>query len=216
MDGTIGYSQCPIPPGAAFTYEFGIGEHEHGTFWWHAHSQLQRGDGLFGGLVVHQPRHHPSRALQPTPEALLLVGDWFHRTQTEVMAWYADARSFGNEPVPDSLLINGQGRYNCSMAVPARPVKCHDVALNSLAILSQLQTQRFKLRLVNVGTIAGFNISVEGASLRPIQTDGGSRLAAEPADVVGIVYPGERLDVLVDWKDAIPKNSWLKIFLDDE
>jgi FtsP/CotA-like multicopper oxidase with cupredoxin domain len=99
MDGAVGFTQCPIPANKTFTYEFSIGDEEAGTFWWHAHSQVQRGDGMYGGLVVHKPATSYSEAVEYgyEQEILLLIGDWYHRSADEVLAWYTSARAFGNE-----------------------------------------------------------------------------------------------------------------------
>lgn len=83
------------------TYEFDVAEDQCGTFWYHAHSQLQRADGLYGGLVVHCPdeQDNPGKrpARQHESERLLLMGDWYHRPAAETLAWYHHWRSFGNE-----------------------------------------------------------------------------------------------------------------------
>lgn len=50
MDGVHGVSQCGIPAGEGFTYEFVVAG-QRGTFWWHAHSGVQYSDGLFGPIV---------------------------------------------------------------------------------------------------------------------------------------------------------------------
>lgn len=50
MDGVVGVSQCGIPAGRSFTYEFTIGG-QRGTFWWHAHKGVQYTDGVYGPLV---------------------------------------------------------------------------------------------------------------------------------------------------------------------
>jgi len=99
MDGAVGLTQCPIPANKTFTYEFRIGDEEAGTFWWHAHSQVQRGDGMYGGLVVHKPAISQSKAVEYSyeQEILLLIGDWYHRSADEVLAWYTSVRGFGNE-----------------------------------------------------------------------------------------------------------------------
>lgn len=54
MDGTVGVTQCPIPPGKSFTYNFTITE-QRGTYWWHSHAQGQYTDGIVGPLIVHDP-----------------------------------------------------------------------------------------------------------------------------------------------------------------
>ncbi|KAM0283669.1 hypothetical protein ACHAPQ_005904 [Fusarium lateritium] len=213
MDGAVGFTQSPILSGDDFTYNFTIGDNEHGTFWWHSHSDVQRADGLWGGLVVHSP----DEIDQPPEDHLIMIGDWFHRNQTEVLSWFADASSRGNEPVPDSLLVNGQGRFNCSMSVPARPVVCSQVAMEKLKPLFRNTNQRkIRMRVVNTGSIAGFTVRMDGATMRPVRVDGGFDVHSEATESVGILYPGERVDVDVECKDGHSENSWLTIYMDDE
>ncbi len=50
MDGVAGVSQCGIPPGRSFTYEFRVAG-QRGTFWWHAHLSVQYSDGAYGPIV---------------------------------------------------------------------------------------------------------------------------------------------------------------------
>ncbi len=51
-DGVVktGVTQCGIPPGESFTYEFQIVD-QRGTFWYHAHQSVQYTDGLYGPIV---------------------------------------------------------------------------------------------------------------------------------------------------------------------
>lgn len=50
MDGVAGVSQCGVPAGSSFTYEFHI-DGQRGTFWWHAHLSVQYSDGVYGPIV---------------------------------------------------------------------------------------------------------------------------------------------------------------------
>lgn len=104
MDGVPAVTQYPISPGSSFTYQFTIPVNQSGTFWYHAHSGVIRSDGLYGGIVVHEPaprstvrglmaRHRPV----DEREFLLLVGDWYHQPAEEVLAWFMSIESFGNE-----------------------------------------------------------------------------------------------------------------------
>jgi FtsP/CotA-like multicopper oxidase with cupredoxin domain len=67
---------------------------------YHSHSELQRGDGLFGGLVVHNPfeksSSEPSKSSYDD-EVLLMIGDWYHREAEEVQASYVTHDSWGRE-----------------------------------------------------------------------------------------------------------------------
>lgn len=93
-----------------------------------------------------------------------MIGDWYHRVAEDVQASYVTHDSWGREvrsvttrsrslilikiqPVPDSLLINGRGSFDCSMAVPSRPVDCVVVATPRLT----LQHQRSRVRVINTG-----------------------------------------------------------------
>jgi FtsP/CotA-like multicopper oxidase with cupredoxin domain len=53
-DGTA-LSQCPIPPGESFVYDFSVGD-QVGTYLYHGHRDtLQPADGLYGPLVIEDP-----------------------------------------------------------------------------------------------------------------------------------------------------------------
>lgn len=54
MDGVAGVSQCGIPAGSSFTYEFRVAD-QRGTFWWHAHLSVQYSDGVYGPIVRFPP-----------------------------------------------------------------------------------------------------------------------------------------------------------------
>ncbi|CAL5386349.1 unnamed protein product [Camellia sinensis] len=50
-DGPEYVTQCPIQPGATYTYRFMI-ENQDGTFWWHGHSRWLRAT-VFGALIIY-------------------------------------------------------------------------------------------------------------------------------------------------------------------
>lgn len=49
-DGPEFVTQCPIVPGATYTYRFTI-EDQEGTLWWHAHSRWLRAT-VYGALII--------------------------------------------------------------------------------------------------------------------------------------------------------------------
>ena len=218
MDGAVGVTQEPIPSGGSFVYNFTIGQNEFGTFWYHGHEKTQRDDGLYGGLIVHRPSEQLSEkeVYGYDREILLLVGDWYHRPSTDVLAWYMNSRSFGNEPVPDSLLVNGKGNFACTLAVPARPVECTpQEERRDLPLLRLEGGKRYRLRLVNTGSLSGFSLSLDGASLSPFQLDGGNAINMAETQSIGIIYPGERVDAILP-VGASDSQRYLNIDMDDE
>ncbi|TVY28515.1 Laccase-2, partial [Lachnellula hyalina] len=217
MDGVVGVTQCAIAPGQHFTYKFKIQDDQAGTFWYHAHSDVQRADGLYGAFVVHKPAVSGSseKAIFEYNEDLaLMVGDWYHRSAQEVQDYYTEATNFGLEPAPDSIVINGQGSFNCSMEIPARPIECKSVEMQQLRLSGEFT----RLRIINTGALTGFSLSISGHIMTLFQVDGGNEIEAAPeAKAIGILYPGERIDVIVEriGPEEV-KDSMLTITLDRE
>ncbi|KAI9695153.1 MAG: hypothetical protein M1820_008859 [Bogoriella megaspora] len=219
-DGAIGFTQCPIPAGGNFTYRFEISETQHGTFWYHSHAQTQRADGLYGGLVVHKPAHTGadgrSQKLKYDEERLVLVSDLYHRAAAHVLTWYMRADSNGMEPVPDSLLVNGVGTYNCSLAMPAYPVDCAQrAATPGMKFDSQ---KKYRIRAVNTGSLAGVTMTMPGANMTAVEVDGGHKINPKPAASVGILHPGQRVDIALSWDPSIShaRSGGFEIALDKD
>ena len=233
FDGVVGITQCPIEPGSAFNYSVNIGVEEAGTFWWHGHSGLLRGDGLFGGLVIHRP-HEPEdsgdndgeswtgetemSAYNYTQEHLLLVGDWYHRSGQELLEWYHSPRSFRREPVPESMLVNGWGHFDCVHAPPALKNECtaaSERAEWSTIGASRDVNSRTRLRIVNVGSLAGISLAIPGAQMEVITIDGGARVKSPSlGEGVGILHPGERVDLVMNSSEQ--GSPYLLVSLDNE
>ncbi|KAG6077275.1 hypothetical protein E4U15_004773 [Claviceps sp. LM218 group G6] len=217
MDGAVGITQCAVGPGRTFVYRFQIGQQQHGTFWYHAHSAVQRADGMYGGLVVHKPvgkqRKSELSVHGYDSEKLLLIGDWYHRSADRVLAEYKDFRSFANEPVPDSLLINGAGSYNCSNARPGKPVDC----INTDTPVVHVHRERVRLRIVNTGASAGYSLQLTGAAMKLVTLDGGGLVSKRTpwTSTIGVLYPGERMDVVL-LPSGEQTTKVLKIALDPE
>jgi FtsP/CotA-like multicopper oxidase with cupredoxin domain len=71
MDGVEGISQQPIPPGGVFHYRFTL--HQSGTYWYHAHANVQEQEGLYGAIIID-----PSKApnYKYTQDDVVVLSDW--------------------------------------------------------------------------------------------------------------------------------------------
>lgn len=135
---------------------------------------------------MHKPKSS-RKGRTSDAEYLLLVGDWYHRTAEEALRYYMHPGSFGNEPVPDTILVNGAGVFNCSNAVPARPLDCKQRTVRDLQMLALARSQRNVLRVVNVGAYAGVQIALDDAALMPIAVDGETlKSAADQTELLPI------------------------------
>ncbi|OQE38702.1 hypothetical protein PENCOP_c008G08284 [Penicillium coprophilum] len=230
MDGAVGISQCPVASGAQFVYNLTIAADQSGTFWYHAHSGVSRADGLYGGLVVHAPastsstrgltswRRNNTRRYTYNRELLLLIGDWYHRPAGDVLEWFMDPGNFGNEPLPDSLLINGAGYFDCLRAVPARPVDCIDQPVNNTFVDLDPHTI-YRIRVVNIGALAGLSLVFDNHQLDLLQVDSVDVSPQKETNInsVGILFPGQRMDfVLRPLSQPSKKQSHMSVQLDQD
>lgn len=107
MDGVAFISQCVILPLQDFRYVFKA--QNHGTHFWHAHVGVQRGDGVFGSLIVRR-QNEPNENLYDfdMSEHLMITNDWTHVPATTIFT--AHHHSSGDNK-PPNILINGRGKY---------------------------------------------------------------------------------------------------------
>lgn len=113
MDGVPHISQCPIPPGHNFRYNFNADN--PGTHFWHSHLGMQRGDGVFGAMIVRNfEEPHENLYDFDMSEHTLITNDWTHMTATAVFTAHHHG---GGDNKPPNILINGRGKYVGNMTV---------------------------------------------------------------------------------------------------
>ncbi|KAJ7075747.1 laccase [Mycena belliarum] len=154
-DGPAFVNQCPIAPGQFYQYNFGLAE-QTGTYWYHSHLSTQYVDGERGALVIYPD--DPLKDLWDVDDAgtIITLADWYHTPATQAMEQFTRD---GHEPVPDSGLINGVGRYVGGPEVP-------------WAVVNVEAGKRYRLRVINIAAYAGFTFSIDGHSFDVIETDG--------------------------------------------
>lgn len=114
--------------------------------------------------------------------------------------------------MPDSLLINGAGYFDCSMAVPARPLNCVDQRASSSFLHLDPDTV-YRIRVVNTGALAGLSLVFNREQLDLIQIDSMDveRSQHEKINSVGILSSGQRMDFILrpDSKRADESSSMM-------
>ncbi|KAK0625023.1 Cupredoxin [Bombardia bombarda] len=180
-DGAAMVTQCPIPPGASFTYEFKISQ--SGTYWYHAHIGGQYIDGLRGPLIVGDPKAPYAR---PNQEIILALTDLYHNEAPSLIHTYLSAKNTqstgGAEPVPDSSLIN-EGQF---LKINIQP------------------GQTYLFRVLNMGAMAAQYLEFDGHDMTIVEVDG---VYTKPMNVRQLfVGVAQRYSVLVKAKTATDQN----------
>ena len=225
MDGIGFVSQCPIGVGASFRYIFKA--EPTGAFWYHSHSNTQRTDGLFGGLIVmetnivrdyiDQPENHTLTLLDFHQQPSIVLFDQLNTglgffnipigevpTNDDIMNQlnYIPTATYdgtGIGPVPyESGLINGRGRH------PDVPFE------NTLLSVFEVdQGERYRFRVIAATMVYAYMISVDGHRLSLIAGDGFLIEPIEPVDFI-VVHAGERYEFVIEANQTDQSDYWIR------
>lgn len=136
-----------------------------GTHFWHAHTGLQKLDGIHGSIVVRQP---PSR--DPNSHLydfdltthVILLADWLHEDAAER---YPGRLAVNTGQDPESVLINGKGQF--------RDPNTGFMTNTPLEIFTMTPGRRYRFRMINAfSTVCPAQLTIEGHTLTVIATDG--------------------------------------------
>ncbi|KOC69892.1 Laccase-5 [Habropoda laboriosa] len=202
-DGVPQLTQCPIIFATSFRYQFMV--KNSGTHFWHAHTGLNKMDGIHGALIVRDPvETDPSRKYFETDLAnhVIIIADWFHEESTER---YPGRNAGVTGQHPDTFLINGKGQFTDANGTTTN---------TSLEVITVEANKRHRIRLINsfCATCPG-QLTVENHNLSVIAIDGND---IEPLVVNSIVsFPGERYDFVINTNQT-PGSYWIQLrALDD-
>ncbi|OAA48109.1 L-ascorbate oxidase [Beauveria brongniartii RCEF 3172] len=209
MDGTVGVTQCPIAPRSSFTYTFTISG-QSGTYWYHAHHSAQASDGLLGPVVIHARNERTAlQELDYVSDRVVMVQDHYHNLTSELLMDYLQPDMENDEPVPDNALVNGRGVRDCADFPGWR---C-DAANVSRPVFDLTAGQRHRLRLINVGAFAEFQIQFDEHPFYVTEVDG-TDVHPEPFHRLNIL-PAQRYSVILETNvtataTAVPPSFWMR------
>ncbi|KAG2670560.1 hypothetical protein I3760_14G091500 [Carya illinoinensis] len=196
-DGTAFISQCAINCGETFHYRFKVD---------------RRSAGLYGSLIVDvaegekEPFHYDG-------EFNLLLSDWWHKSvhEQEVGLSSNPFRWIGE---PQSLLINGRGQYNCSLAAQYSNTNSSQCKLRgneqcAPQILRVRPNKTYRLRVASSTALASLNLAIGNHKMVVVEADGNylQPFAVNDLDI----YSGESYSVLITTDQDPSKNYWLSI-----
>ncbi|KAG0530346.1 hypothetical protein BDA96_05G177900 [Sorghum bicolor] len=180
-DGPEHITQCPIQPGASFSYRILFTE-EEGTLWWHAHSDYGR--TTVHGVIVIRPKDDGSAYPYPMPdgEVPIILGEWWNADAEQL---FLEARRTGGDvKVSDANTINGQ---------PGDYAPC---SKNDTFRMSVEHGKTYLLRVINAGLTNHMFFAVAGHRLTVVGTDG-HYLKPFTVDYI-MIAGGQTMDLLLE------------------
>ncbi|KAH9904182.1 putative multicopper oxidase [Xylariomycetidae sp. FL2044] len=205
MDGAAGVTQCPIAPQSSFQYSFNI-TGQHGTYFYHGHQGVQSLSGLVGPLVVHSRSEADDPSTSYSSDRVILLQDWYYGSSEGLMQ---DVLSPGVEdaPIPNTALINGVNRAECANH-PGR--MCSDPPPeSSLPTLELTQGLRHRLRFLNVGGFAWFQVAIDEHGPLPIIEVDGTAVDPAPSKHL-LISPGQRYSIVLEAAHPDKQDFWLR------
>ncbi|MDN6859140.1 copper resistance system multicopper oxidase [Pseudomonas sp. CAN2814] len=210
QDGVPGISFPGIKPGETFTYRFTV--KQSGTYWYHAHSDFQEIEGLYGPLVIEPKAREPYRYDR---EYTLLLADW-HDTRPETVFanlkkqsdyYNRNQRTLGDfiaDSSANGLLATLRDRLDWG-GMRMAPTDIADIAGFRFLINGQDSEQnwtglfkpgeRLRLRIINGSGMSYFDLRIPGLKMTVVQADGND---VQPVTVDELrIAVAETYDVIV-------------------
>ncbi|XP_033107123.1 laccase-1-like [Anneissia japonica] len=192
MDGASMITQCPVPQSSSFVYKFIA--NPAGTHWWHAHSGYQRDDGMFGSLIVKQPKEAEQNSNEydvDVAENVIMLLDWSSRPAISVfLMTQSPSRYIDTSKQTFSMLVNGRA---ISKIPYTGDTNDYYTPLSTFEVDEGL-AYRFRL-ISGVFGWCNMHVSVESHPLTIIALDGYEVMPTEVDSLV--VAPGERVDFVL-------------------
>ncbi|MBX9717764.1 MAG: multicopper oxidase family protein [Microbacteriaceae bacterium] len=203
MDGVPGVTQDAIAVGSAFTYRF-TAPHP-GTYWFHPHVGTQLDTGLYGALIIDDPRE----PLAYDEEWVVILDDWLDgitATPDQVLAELSSGMGsmgemgglmrMGNMLMgAESELLGGDAGdvYYPEYLINGRPTADPET-------YSSAPGRRVRIRMINAGSDTAFRVALGGHRMTVTHTDG---FPVQPVEGDAVLLGmGERYDVIVTLGDG--------------
>lgn len=210
MDGVPGQGGFKgIKPGESFTYHFKI--RQNGTYWYHAHSNGQEQDGLYGALVIDPTE--PS--IQADHDEVILLSDYSKEMSSDILTnlkMSSDYYQYARRTIGD-FFRNVQEKGFKSAFEESKmwgqmrmlPTDLSDVSQYTFLVNGKTPEQNWigkikqgettRLRVINGSAMTIFDVRVPGLKLKVIASDG---QPVEPFNVDEFRFgPGETYDFLL-------------------
>ena len=202
MDGTTGITQCPIAPGRKFRYEFTV-TGQSGTYYYHGHQAVQASDGLYGPVVIHSRDENKLQQIPYATDRVVMLQDYYHDLSSGLLVTALEPGSEAS-PIPNGALINGMNVRDCS-DLPNR--LCNN-ATATLPSFDLAANANHRLRFINVGAFAWFQVTVDEHEFALTEADGTDIVPAQETSLM--ISPAQRYSMVINANQSTGDSFWLR------
>jgi len=180
MDGVPYVTTPPIESGQSYTFRFPI--RQHGTYWYHSHTNVQEQKGLYGGIVIHPKKP----TLLYDRDVVVVLSDWSDENAIEVLKNLrkdGDYYLYKKNTVRSwwgAIQNKALGTYLHNDWTRMGGMDLSDVGYDAFLINGQRDSQlthtkkgeRIRIRIINAAASSYFYIRMGGGPMRVIAADG--------------------------------------------
>ncbi|MEP7324117.1 MAG: multicopper oxidase domain-containing protein [Saprospiraceae bacterium] len=206
-DGVPNLTQMPIKPHSTFLYKFPITQ--HGTHWYHSHTELQEQIGMYGAMILNK------RKELDIPSIPVVLSEWadmkpeeVHRSLHNATDWFAikkgTTQSFSEAIKSGHLKTKLANEWKRMNAMDVSDVAYDKFLINGKNVYEQPQLKagdRVRLRIANAGASSYFWLTYSGGKITVVATDGNDVVPVEVDRL--LIAVSETYDVIV----SIPQNK---------
>ncbi len=215
-DGVPNLTQMPIKPHTTFLYKFPI--IQHGTHWYHSHTELQEQIGMYGAFIMNK------RKEWNIPTLPIVLSEWtdmkpeeVHRSLHNATDWFAikkgTTQTFSEAIKGGYLKIKLANEWKRMNAMDVSDVYYDRFLINGKNINEQPQFKagdNVRLRIANGGASTYFWLTYSGGKITVVANDGND---VEPMEVDRLIIAvSETYDVVV----TIPENKQYEFLVTPE
>ena len=206
-DGVPNLTQMPIKAHTTHLYKFPI--IQHGTHWYHSHTELQEQIGMYGAFIMNK------REEWDIPTLPVVISEWadmkpeeIHRSLHNATDWFAikkgSTQSYAEAISSGHLKTKLTNEWKRMNAMDVSDVYYDNFLINGKNQDEQLQFKagdKVRLRIANAGASDYFWLSYAGGKITVVASDGND---VEPLEVDRLIIAvSETYDVIV----TIPENK---------
>jgi FtsP/CotA-like multicopper oxidase with cupredoxin domain len=155
-------------------------------------------------MIIHSKDELVLQELDYATDRIIMMQDHYHNTTAELLMDYLQPDKENNEPVPDNALINGRGSRNCD---DFKGWRC-DNSSTSTTVFDLTAGQRHRLRFINVGAFAEFQIQIDQHPFYITEVDG-TDVHPEPLHRLNIL-PAQRYSIIIDTNVTTSDAYWMR------
>jgi CopA family copper-resistance protein len=179
MDGVPFVTYPPIKPGETFDYEFPI--RQHGTYWYHSHTDLQEQKGLYGAIRI-LPQ---SGAVPGDIDKTVVLSDWTDENPHEVLRWLKRGSEWPalergtSQTLFGAIRVGKLGDFWKRELLRMPPMDLSDVAYDRFLAngepehrIAAKAGETLRVRLIDGSASTFFHLQFAGGPLNIVSADG--------------------------------------------